>query len=86
MFDDVTGADHLNMDNQIEEGHCHPDHVQDPLEDAVKCLDHDEQMLEQISKSSSSNQENELQTMIRISQHNKPKKSNIAQVLPQGNY
>ncbi|KAG2642269.1 uncharacterized protein LOC120673127 isoform X2 [Panicum virgatum] len=76
-------ADHLNMDNQIEEGHCHRGHVQDPLEDAVKCPDHDEQMLEQISKSSSSNQENELQTMIKISQHNKPNKSNIAQVLPQ---
>ena len=86
MFDDVTGADHLNMDNQIEEGHPHPDHVEDPLEDAVKGPDHDEQVLEQISKSSSSNQENELRTLIRISQHNKPKKSNTAQVLPQGNY
>jgi len=76
-------ADHLNMDNQIEEGHPHPDHVEDPLEDAVKGPDHDEQVLEQISKSSSSNQENELRTLIRISQHNKPKKSNTAQVLPQ---
>ena len=46
MLDDVTGADHLNMDNQIEEGHCHRGHVLDPLEDAVKCPDHDEQMLE----------------------------------------
>ena len=49
MLDDVTGADHLNMDNQIEEGHCHHGHVHDPLEDAVQCPEHDEQMLEQIS-------------------------------------
>jgi hypothetical protein len=42
-------------------------------------------MLEQIANPSSPDQENELQTMIRISQHSKPNKSNRAQVMPKGN-
>lgn len=45
----------------------------------------DVHMLEQIGNPSSHNQENDLETLIRISQHNKPKKSHIAQVEPQGN-